>query len=453
MHKFLAIIQREYLQRVKTKMFIIFTILGPLLMAMFTVLPGLIFAIKTGEATRLAVVDQSGKLYGRVRESLVNERRDEEEKPEVATPTPPSTAASETTQQRMRRAGKSLIGSYLVEQVPVNGRPVDEIRKDLEARIEKNQLDGYIIIPQNVDAGDKFEYYARNVSDMITREQIKSSLNDAVRDQRLAEANISQERMHDINKDIAFNIRKAGAGGGEEDSGGGFWLVFIIGFLIYIMIIMYGQVILAAVIEEKETRIAEILFSSVRSFHLMLGKLIGISLVALTQYAIWGLVALVFAVYGVGVLASNDINITLPHIAPSVILYLFIFFLMGYFVYATIYALVGSMVTTTQEGGQVAMPVMFMLIIGFYMAFPVIRSPNSSFAFWVSMFPFFSPITMPVRIITQTPPFWQIALSLAIGFATIIFLVWLASRIYRVGMLMYGKRATIPEVMRWIRQA
>jgi ABC-2 type transport system permease protein len=451
MHKFLAIIQREYVQRVKTKMFIIFTILGPLLMVMFTVLPGLIFAIKTGEATRLAVVDQSGKLYERVRESLVNEGN-EEEKPDVAT-TPPSTAASETTEQRMRRAGKSLVGSYQVEQVPTGGRPVDEIKKELEARIEKNQLDGYIIIPQNIDASDKFEYYARNVSDMITRAQIKSSLNDAVRDQRLAEANISQDRMRDINKDIAFNIRKAGAGGGEEDSGGGFWFVFIIGFLIYIMIIMYGQVILAAVIEEKETRIAEILFSSVRSFHLMLGKLIGISLVALTQYAIWGLVTLVFALYGIGALASNGINITLPHIAPTVILYLFIFFLMGYFVYATIYALVGSMVTTTQEGGQVAMPVMFLLIIAFYMAFPVIRSPNSPFAFWVSMFPFFSPITMPVRIITQTPPFWQIALSLAIGFATIIFLVWLAARIYRIGMLMYGKRATIPEVMRWIKQA
>jgi ABC-2 type transport system permease protein len=452
MHKFLAIIQREYWQRVKTKMFIIFTILGPLLMVMFTVLPGLIFAIKTGEATRIAVVDQSGKLYERVRDALVTERLNEEEKPSPAL-TPPPTATSETTEERMRRAGKSLIGSYSVEQVPANGRPLDEIKKDLESRVEKNQLDGYIVIPQNVDSSEKFEYHARNVSDMITREQIKSSLNDAVRDQRLAEANISKDRMREINKDVELNIRKAGAGGGEEDSGGGFWLVFIIGFLIYIMIIMYGQVILAAVIEEKETRIAEILFSSVRSFHLMLGKLIGISLVALTQYAIWGIVALAFAVYGVGMLASTGITITLPHIAPSVIFYLFIFFLMGYFVYATIYALVGSMVTTTQEGGQVAMPVMFMLIIGFYMAFPVIRSPNSPFAFWVSMFPFFSPITMPVRIITQTPPFWQIALSLSIGFATILFLVWLAARIYRVGMLMYGKRASIPEVMRWIKQA
>ena len=100
-----------------------------------------------------------------------------------------------------------------------------------------------------------------------------------------------------------------------------------------------------------------------------------------------------------------------------------------------------------------AMPVVFLLMAGLYMAFPVIRAPNSSFAFWVSMVPFFAPITMMVRIISQKPPFWQIALSLAIGFATVVLLLWLASRIYRIGMLMYGKRATIPEVIRWVRQS
>ena len=138
--------------------------------------------------------------------------------------------------------------------------------------------------------------------------------------------------------------------------------------------------------------------------------------------------------------------------APSPFLFL-LFFLLGYFIYATIYALVGSMVTTTQEGGQVAMPILFLLIMGFYLGFTVIRSPGSPLAFWVSMIPFFSPITMIVRIVTQTPPLWQIALSLAIGYATVVLLIWLAARIYRIGMLMYGKRATIPEVMRWIRQA
>ena len=184
----------------------------------------------------------------------------------------------------------------------------------------------------------------------------------------------------------------------------------------------------------------------------MLGKLIGVSLVALTQFAVWALAFAGFALYGVNMLSSRGLNIQLPPVPPVFFLYVFLFFMLGYFIYATVYALVGSVVTTTQEGGQLAMPVLFMLIIGFYFAFPVIRSPNSSLAFWVSMFPFFSPITMIVRIVTQTPPLWQILLSLVIGYGTVVLLMWLSARIYRTGMLMYGKRATIPEILRWIRQ-
>jgi ABC-2 type transport system permease protein len=143
----------------------------------------------------------------------------------------------------------------------------------------------------------------------------------------------------------------------------------------------------------------------------------------------------------------------MPNITPLIVVSFFIFFLLGFFIYATIYALIGSMVTTTQEGGQVALPVIFLIMAGYYLMFPVLRAPNSPLAFWVSMIPFFSPITMLVRIVSQTPPFWQIALSLLVGFGTVVLLVWLASRIYRIGMLMYGKRATIPEVVRWVRQA
>src|SRR5207244_4521897 len=179
--------------------------------------------------------------------------------------------------------------------------------------------------------------------------------------------------------------------------------------------------ILVVVVEEKETRIAEILFSSVRSFQLLFGKLVGVSLVALTQLAIWFAAFVLLSAGGIGLLKAQGLgDINLPHLPPLFFLYFFLFFILGYFIYATVYALVGSMVTTTQEGGQVAMPIIFLLIIGFYMAFPVIRAPNSPFAFWVSMFPFFAPITMLVRIVSQTPPPWQIALSLLIGAATLL---------------------------------
>lgn len=429
-------------------MFIIFTILGPVMMAAFTVLPALIFTIKTGDATRIAIVDQSGRMFARVSESIMADRgRDEEFKDAES----PVTQLQQTPNERMQNTSKSILGSFRVETVPLNGRPIVDVKKDLADRVQQNQLDAYIVIPEDLNNG-KFELFSRNVSDMITREQLKDRLNDAVRDQRLADANISRDQMRLINKPIDLSIQKAGAAAGEQDSGASFWMVFIIGFLIYITLIMYGQVILGAVVEEKETRIAEMLFSSARSFQLMMGKLIGVSLVALTQYAIWGLFVLAFVIYGVGMLSARGINVSLPHIAPSVVFFMLMFFLVGYFVYSTIYALVGSMVTTTQEGGQVAMPIIFLLVIAFYLSFPVIRSPNSSFSFWISMVPFFSPITMPVRIITQTPPLWQIGLSLLIGVVTVVFLIWLASRIYRIGMLMYGKRASIPEVLRWVRQ-
>jgi len=143
----------------------------------------------------------------------------------------------------------------------------------------------------------------------------------------------------------------------------------------------------------------------------------------------------------------------LPGIRPILFLYFALFFLFGFFIYATVYALVGSMATTPQEAAQLAMPIILLLVVGFYLAFPVIKSPNSPFAFWVSIFPFFASITMLVRIVSQTPPFWQIALALLLELGTIVALLWLAARIYRVGMLMYGKKATIPEIIRWVRQA
>jgi ABC-2 type transport system permease protein len=450
MNKFLAVVKREYVQRVRSRMFIVATVLGPVMFVLFTVVPAYIASIKTGGATRIAVVDQSGKMYERVREAILRERDEEDdaEREKVAAQT-----FNANRQERVEKAGKAYEQSYDVRQVAANEGSIEETRRALDERVRRDELDGYLILPADILQSGQAEYHARNTGDVFTRGQIKDRLTNAVRNQRMAERNILPSVMRDINSPVQMKTTKAGEVGGKEDSGQGFYLVFAVGFIIYLTILMYGQVILGAVIEEKETRIAEILFSSVRAFPLMMGKLIGVSLVALTQFLIWGLAFGAFALYGAGVLAGRGLTVTLPHIAPSLVIYFLLFFLLGYFIYATIYALVGSMVTSTQEGGQLALPIIMLLVTGFYLAFPVIRSPNSNFAFWVSMFPFFSPITMLVRIVTQTPPLWQIALSLLIGYGTVVLLVWLAARIYRVGMLMYGKRATIPEVLRWVRQA
>jgi ABC-2 type transport system permease protein len=451
MRKLLIIIKREYLQRIRTKGFIISCLLGPILMVGFTVVPGLLFSIKTGEPTKVAVVDLTGKLYTGVRESILTNREQEKEasKQQVASTSLPPTA---DTDAQMRQVAKALGTHYEVEQVKPGGRALEEIKNELNARVRKGELGVYIVLPEKILEEGRAEYYGRNVSDPITTSQLRHSLNRAVIEQRLRDANIDQERVRGLSQEIRMETTKVSAEGLERDSGGGFGLAMFIGLFIYMAILMYGQVILSSVVEEKTTRVSEVLFSSVRPFHLMTGKLVGVSLVAITQYAIWAAVFGLFVLYGVGMLAERGVDVPLPPVQPSLVIYALLFLIVGFLMYATIYVLVAAMVTTEKEASQMVLPVIFLSVLSIYMAFPVIRNPNSSFAFWVSIAPFFSPITMLVRIVTETPPFWQIALSLGIGLATVALFLWIAARIYRVGMLMYGKSASIPEVVRWLRQ-
>jgi ABC-2 type transport system permease protein len=444
MRKFLAVVKREYVQRVRTKFFVIATILGPVMMAALTIVPALMFSIKSGGPTHLTVIDQTGKMYERVAKELVSEK-DRRSRSEPQTEMQPAVDANARREQ-INETGKMIKGTYVVDETRLGARSLDEVKKELEARIQERALDGYVVLPPDLLKDGAPEFRARNTADPFTREIVRDAINRAVRGQRLVEAKISEQEVEKASESVS--LKSIEASGRESKGEASFFLVFGLGLLIYMSVLLYGQLVLGAVIEEKETRIAEILFSSIRSFPLMMGKLIGVSLVALTQMGIWAAAFLIFSLW-----AASGSSITLPQLPPMLLVYFGLFFLMGYFIYSTVYAVVGSMVTTTQEGGQLAMPVVFLLIAGLFLSFNIIRSPNSSLAFWTSMFPFFAPITMLVRIVTETPPLWQILLSLGIGLVTIVGLVWVASRIYRVGMLMYGKKATIPEVLRWIRQS
>lgn len=432
MIKFLAVLKREYLQRVRAKMFIVTTILLPLIMLLFGAVPILIVNIDAGSPMRVAVIDETGKMYEQLNQAIVGDGPQQEG----------------TANNQRRRP----FGNFLLE--PVNPtQPAEQIRADLEQRLESKDLDGYLILPKDFLERGQAQFFNRNPGDPFSQGTLESALNRAVREQRLIEASVDPRTRERLFKPVKVDAIEAGTTGQQRDSGSRFGLVFGVGFVMYLSILMYGQVVLGAVIEEKETRIAEILFSSVRPFTLMMGKLVGVSLVALTQLTIWGIAFSAFAVYGVNLLASRGVEASIPRIPFSHFIYFGLFFLLGYFIYATIYALVGSMVTTAQEGGQLAMPIILILVISFYLFFPVSRSPDSTFSFWVSMIPFSAPVAMLVRIVTQTPPFWQIALSLLIGSCWVLVVMWIASRIYRVGMLMYGKRASLPEAWRWARQA
>ncbi len=442
MKKLLAIIRREYVQGVRSKTFLVSTVLGPVFMLMFMVVPGLLISLKTGGATRIAVLDQTGRLYQQVRDSILHDDEDAARR----------TNTDGTPAQNSPPRGPLQV-HFEIEEARAAGSTLEAVEAELRRRVLENKLDAYLLLLPDILERGEAELHARNTGDVITIETLEKRLSRAVIEQRMRDANIAPARVRELSQEVSLTAAKVTERGAEkDDAGGSFFFALGISTFILIAILMYGQAILSAIVEEKTTRIVEVLFSSVHAFTLMVGKLVGVSLVALTQYGIWAVLFLLASLYGAGMLMMSGVEINFPRIAPSIIVYALLFFLLGFYLYATLYAVVGAIVTTEKEAGQIIIPVSFIMVIAIYLAFPVIRSPNSTFSFWVSLVPFFAPITMMTRIVSETPPFWQIALSLLIGIGTAIGILWVAARIYRMGMLMYGKRATIPEIIRWIRQ-
>ena len=449
MRKFLAVVKHEYKKIVIKWTFLLGTLLFPLLGAGFAVVPAIIFSIK-GEPTRIVIVDASGKVATRLKENLSTEKIVEKAQ-KAAKDSYGDLNASQ--QDKMKNGANQLASGFVFVDFDPTGKSADQIRQELNAKAAGDEIDAYLLVPANIDSSDvKYEFRSRKAGDFVANDSLKDALNEAVRSQRLAAANINESTLRSLSQNVDFESKSINEKGEEKDSDALFIASLVIGMMIYISLTIYGQVIMGAVVEEKETRIAEILFSSARPFELMLGKLVGVGLAGLTQLGIW-----VGSLVGLGIFLSTQADMgpifaSIPRVTPLMIGYFFAYFIVGYFTYAAIFALIGSMVTTVQEGGQFAFPPIMIMLIGFYFGFAVIRDPNSSLSFWVSIAPFFAPLTMPIRILAETPPLWQIGLSLAINCLMIAALVWLASRVYRVGMLMYGKRATIPEVWKWIRQ-
>ena len=450
MQKFLAVVKHEYKKIVLKWSFLIGTLLFPLLATGFAVVPALIFSIK-GEPTRIAVADPTGKIAPRLKANLSAEKMQSKAKQAAKDSLTNITVSQE---EKMKRDMAQFEESFVFADYNAETKSAEQISRELGGKIRDGELDAYLIIPENYNGENAdYQFYSRKSGDFISNSTLQNALNDAVRSQRLADADISEDRLKQLSGNVKWSVTKVDETGAKSDSDSGFWAGFVIAFMIYLNLAIYGQMIMSTVVEEKETRVAEILFSSAKPFELMMGKLVGVGLAGLTQFAIWVFSAAILVGLILPVLMSSGMDLPLPAISFLAIVYFLIYFLLGFFLYASIFALIGSMVTSVQEGGQFAfLPVMLMLV-GFYFSFAVIRDPNSTLSVWASIMPFIAPMTMPIRILSEMPPLWQIALSIFVNLAAIAGLIWLASRVYRVGMLMYGKRATIPEVWKWIRQS
>lgn len=449
MRKFLAVVKNEYKKIVLKWTFLIGTLLFPLIAAGFAIIPAVIFSME-GEPTRIIVVDRSEKIEPRLRENLSAKKMRERAKKAAKDQL---TDISTQQDEQLKRGTEQFEQSIIFVNYDAKGKTREQINRELSGKVKAGDIDSYLIVPQNILQEDaKYEFYSRKSGDFILNNVLEDALNDAVRSQRLAEANISEEKLKKISEKVNLQTSKIDETGEVKENDSGFLAGFVIAFMIYLTLAIYGQMILSTVIEEKETRVAEILFSSAKPFELMMGKLVGVGLAGLTQLGIWIVSAVVLLGIGIAQLSAAGIDISIPNITPLMIFYFFIFFILGFFIYASVFALIGAMVTSVQEGGQFSFVPIILMLCGFYFSFAILRDPNSSISFWASIAPFIAPLTMPVRIVSEMPPFWHIGLAIILNALAIAGLVWIAARVYRIGMLMYGKRATIPEVWKWIRQ-
>ena len=450
MRKFIAVVKHEYRKVVFKWSFVIGTLLMPLILLVVSVIPLIIFSIKSGP-TRIAIADPTGAILPRLERNLSADRMLERAK---AASGEQLKNISADQQEQMRRSAAQFMQDFVIVPVATAGRNENELRTEMLGMIDNDAVDAYLLIPANEnDPEARFEFRSRKGSDFISNDTFIDALNDAVRSTRLLDANIDESQLAQLSKKVNLDSKGIDEFGREKDTSATFAASFAIGLMIYLTLAIYGQAIMGAVVEEKETRIAEILFSSARPFELMMGKLVGVGLAGLTQFSIWLGSAVILISVAALQTDLQPLMASLPAITPFMIALFVAYFLIGFFLYASIFALIGSMVTTVQEGGQFAFPPVLIMLGAFYFCFAVIRDPNSAVSFWVSIAPFMAPITMPVRILAEMPPLWQIALSFAVNIAAIAFLVWFAARVYRVGMLMYGKRATIPEMLKWVRQS
>ena len=420
-----AVVRREYIERVRTKAFWIGTLLFP---ALFIGIIGFQIALsrKAGGERRVGVVDTAGGTFTMLQAEL--------------------DAAEKERQQSQpnRNAPRWILTEYKVEGSLEATK--EALRKDVVAK----KLDAYLILTPALLEKDQVEYYSTTVSEWTALNQLERVLTKIRLRQKIAARGLPPDLSNDLQKRVDMKTFKVSETGTTEEKGAGIIAAIVFFFLMYSTLIMYGSQVMMGVIDEKTNRIVEIVIASVRPIELMLGKMVGIGLVGLTQYLAWAFVAMNLSLPGVATaLAATDMGA--PKIPVSMLGFLLLYFILGYFLYASIYTAIAAPFNTNQEAQQLVM-IPVVLIISSIAVYPaVMNNPSGGLAVVFSIFPFTGSLTMFLRTAISDVPFWQIALSVVSIAGTTVAIAWVAGRIYRVGILMYGKKPTIPEILRWVR--
>jgi len=435
MNKIGLIIKREYLTRVRKRSFLIMTFLGPILMAAIYIIPIMLALNASNEKMRVAVVDESHWFEDRF--------KDTKEHTFVLMP----------------------------------GQPIDSVKEmikngvfDMALYVPPTQLN----IPSNA-----IVYSIRQVP-MEVETYISNVMEKEIEEQKLMANGVDPEIVSAVKTNVNLQIMRMDEKGNEKETFTKvqFTLGIILAMLVYMFIIFFGGQVMQGVAEEKTNRIIEVIISSVKPFQLMMGKIIGVSLVAITQFVLWILLTGVFYVgfsAYVGIshpdmltqgtvmsqeivnndIMSNESVQSIVQIAQSIdfstiIVTFLLFFILGYLLYATLYAAIGSLVDNNTDSQQFTLPITVPLIVAMISSFYIVNNPDSGLSVWLSMIPFTSPISMMVRIPFGVP-IWQVVLSVVILAGTFVLMTWIAAKIYRTGILMYGKKLSYKEVFKWLK--
>lgn len=416
-----AIVRREYLQRVRSKWFLVVTLGIPLLVVGLGAFSGLLIVRAEDETVQLStgLVDRTGRLSDIVVEELLRDSI-------VAT----------------RSAGEGLASA------------TDE---DLRTALLDSGYDVFLVLPAGLIEGDDedIELLAKDNVPGGTRRQIREGVNRAVLRVRLADMGVSEVDPGALLREASLDVTNVTEEGGARSQRALQALSMVIALMFYMVLIFYGQMIVRSVIEEKNSDIVEVMVSSVRPWELMLGKIVGVGAVGLTQIAIWLIVVGAGILYGLtaGQAMLGEAGVDLAAIEFPVItaLLVVLFLVFGYLLYAGLFAGAGATVSNEHDSQQVLWPVVLLIIVPFIAAQGVVENPNTLSAVVLSLVPFFSPLLMPTRLLVSDVPVWEIAIALLLLLLFILLAAWVAGRIYRIGILMKGKRPNLPELVRWVR--
>jgi ABC-2 type transport system permease protein len=437
MRKVFAVVRREFLTRVHTRAFVIGTVLGPLLMGFMFVLPILLSRRETAPK-QIVVLDAARGDFGRV--------------------------TAERLRAEMRDTVARTRPRYRVTHLAVDPGSLAPVRDSLVALTGRTEagapsLDGILILDDTTLVSGRIRYLGVNVGSPADMGALRRALDPLVKSARLTESGVDPVVVMGALRPIDFETLKVSEGRVTGESGeASFLLAYVMSFMLYFALLLYGIQVMSSVVEEKTSRIMEVLVSSLSPFQMLLGKVIGVGAVALLQLAIWAGTAMVLTTFGgriaslMGASPAAVADLPLPAVSPDMLAVFLVFFSLGFLFFSALYAAIGSMCSTVQETQQSHTPVTILIAAGLITMFGLLSEPAGTLARTLSLVPFLAPFVTPVRYSFAPLGWTELLASAAAMVLGILAVIWVAARIYRVGILSYGKKATLPDVVRWVRE-